>query len=133
MMQLISYCLEEMNLNRRRECNQHTSAKPASFHTLMTSFDFISSLVITRSVLDLTLSVAQLLQGPAIDIADATYLIESLKNLTFCKCNIVGTFRKKYYSDIVELGCKVVIDECKQRTSKLQRNRNDFPSESVSD
>ena len=65
----------------------------------MTSFDFRSSLVITRSILDLTLPVTQLLQGPAIDIADATHLIESLKSFICCKRNTVNTFHKKCYSD----------------------------------
>ena len=46
-------------------CNQHTSAKATSFCKLMFSLDFIPSLLITRSILDLTLTVTQLLQGPA--------------------------------------------------------------------
>ena len=64
-----------------RVCSQDTSAKVTSFYKLMTSFDFLSSLVITRSVLDLTFPITQLLQGPAIDIADATHLIKSMKIL----------------------------------------------------
>ena len=58
-----------------RVCNQDTSAKATSFYKLMTSFDFLSSLVITRSVLDLTLPVTLLLQDPAVDIVDATHLL----------------------------------------------------------
>ena len=89
------FCLEEMSLNVGRVCNEDRSAKTTSFYKLMTSFDFLFSLVITRSSLDLTLSTAQLLQGPVIDIADATHLIESLKNLICCKLNTVDTFHKK--------------------------------------
>ena len=89
----IVFCLEEMSLNIGRVFNQDTSAKATSFYKLMTSFDFLSSLVINRSILDLTLSFTQLLQVPAIDIADATHLIiESLKILICCKRNIVDTF-----------------------------------------
>ena len=73
------------------------------------------------------------MKGPGIDIADATHLIESLKSLICCKRNTVDTFHKKCYSDIVEIACKVGIEECKPRTSKLQRNRNNIPSESISD
>ena len=40
-------------------CNQDTSGKTTSFNKLMTSFDFLSSLVITRSILDVALSVTQ--------------------------------------------------------------------------
>ena len=85
----------------------------------MIFFDFLSSLVITRSILDLTFPVTQLLQGPATDIVDATHLIESMKILICCKRNTVYTFHKKCYSDIVEPACKVGIEECKPRTSKL--------------
>ena len=89
------FCLEEMSLNIGRVFNQDTSAKATSFYKLMGSFDFLSSLVITRSILDLILPVTQLLQGPAIDIADATHLIESLKSFICCKHNTVDTFHKK--------------------------------------
>ena len=87
-------CFEEMNLNIGRACNQDTSAKATSFYKLMTSFDFISTFFITRSILDLALPVTHLLYGLAIDIADATHLIKSLKSLT-CKRNTVDTFHKK--------------------------------------
>ena len=93
----------------------------------MGSFDFLSSLIITRSILDPTLRVTRLLQGQAIDIADATHVIESLKSLICCKRNTVDTFHKNCYSDIIELACKVGIEDCKPKTSKLQRNRkNEF-------
>ena len=99
----------------------------------MTSFNFLSSLVITSSVPDLILCVTQLLEGSEIDIADETHLIESLKNLICCKRNTVNTFHRKCYSDIVELFCKVGTEECKPRTSKLQRYRNNVQSEFISD
>ena len=121
-----------MSLNMGRVCNQDTSAKATSFYKLMTSFDFFSSLVITRSIFDLTLHVTQLLQGPAIDITDATHLIESLRNLILCKRNTTDTFHKKCYSDILEIACKVGIEEFKSRTSKLIRNRSNVPAESTS-
>ena len=61
----------------------------------MTSFDFLSSFVITRSILDLTLPITQLVQGRERDIADAANLIESLKSLICCKRSTVDTFHKK--------------------------------------
>ena len=97
----IVFCFEEMSMNMGSVCNQDTSAKANSFYKLMASFDFLSSLVITRSVLDLTLPVTQLLQGPAINTADVTHLIESLKSLICSKRNTVDTFHKKCYSDIL--------------------------------
>ena len=44
-----------------------------------------------------------------------------------------GYFHKKSYSDVLELVCKLGNKECKPRASKLQRNRNNVPSESTSD
>ena len=123
----IVFCLEEMSLNMGCVCNQDTSAKATVFYKLMASFDFLSSLVINRSLLDLTLLVTQLLQGPAIDTADATYLIKSLKSFICFKRNTVDTFHKRCYSNILELACKVGIEESKPKTSKLQRNRNNVP------
>ena len=108
----IVFCLEEMSLNLGRVCNQDTSAKATSFYKLITFFDFLSSLVITPPI-------TQLLKGPGIDIADATHLIESLKSLICCKRNTANTFHKKCYCHIVELACKLGIEECKPRTSEL--------------
>ena len=73
------------------------------------------------------------MQGAAIDVADAAHLIQSMRSFICCKRNTVDTFHKKCYSDIVELACKVGIEECKPRTSKLQRNRDNVASESISD
>ena len=51
----IVFCLEEMSLNKECICNQDSSTKATSFYELVTSFDFLSSLFITKSILDLTL------------------------------------------------------------------------------
>ena len=106
-----------------RVCNEDKLVNATSFCKLMTYFDFLSSFVLTKAILDLTLPVTQLLQGPAIDIADATHLIESLKKLICRKRNTVDTFHKMCFSDILEISCRVGIAECKARTSKFQRIR----------
>ena len=56
----------------------------------MTSFP----LVITRSILHLTLPITQLLQGVAIDVADATHLNESLKALLVANAVMLIPFVK---------------------------------------
>ena len=58
----------------------------------MTCSDFLLSSFITRSILNLTVPITQLLQDPAVNIPDAAHLIESLKSLVYCKCNTVDTF-----------------------------------------
>ena len=105
----IVFCLEEMSLNMEHACDQGTSEKATSLYKLMTLLDFLSSLVITMSIFDLTPSITHLLHSPAIDIADGTHLIESLKSLIYCKRNTVYTFHKKCYSNIIELAYKVGI------------------------
>ena len=57
----IVICLEEMSLTMGHVYNKDTSTKNISFYKLMTSFDFLSSLVITTSALPVT----HLLAGPS--------------------------------------------------------------------
>ena len=118
-----------MSLIMGRICNQDTSAK-AFYYKLSTSFDFISALVLTRHALDLTLRVTELLQGPATDVADSSYLIEFLKSVINSKRKNVDQFHN-CYKTVLEIAKKVRVDENKTRTT--ERNRSNIPSESVSD
>ena len=122
-----------MSLNVGHICNQDTSTKALSYYKLLTSFDLILALVLARHVLDLTLPVTELLQGPAIDVADSSHLIESLKSLIISKRSNVDQFHNNCYKSVPELAKKVKFDEIKPRTAAIQRNRNNIPSESVSD
>ena len=100
---------------------------------MLTSFDFISALVLTSRVLDLTLPVTELLQGSAIDVAGSSHLIDSLKSLINSKRRNVDQFHNNCYKSVLELAEKVKVDEMKPRTAAIQKNRNNIPSESVSD
>ena len=91
----IIFTLEEMSINLDGKCNRDTSSKAASLLKLVTSFDFIVALVITRCVFDLTLPVTQLFQSKNNDIADGLHLIESQKNLSPSIRNSVHTFYAK--------------------------------------
>ena len=62
----IIYCLEKMKFNKDNTCNRDTSVKASSFFTLVSTFQFVACLVLTRSVLDMTLPVTQLLQSKSI-------------------------------------------------------------------
>ena len=68
-----------MSVNEGRVCNRDTSTKASSFYKLIVTFNFISTLVLTRSILELTLPVTELLQGKEIDMTDASRLLDSLK------------------------------------------------------
>ena len=47
----IVFCLEQMNLNVGRICNQDTSTKALSCYKLLTSFDFISAFLLGMSLI----------------------------------------------------------------------------------
>ena len=125
-------CLEPMSINEGRVCNRETSTKALSFYKLIASFDFITNLVLTRSILDLTLPVTESLQGKEIDMADASHLLDSLKSVIFSKRNTADEFRSNCYRIILVIANKVSITETKPLTAAFQKNRNNVPSESVS-
>ena len=100
--------------------NKTHQQKRYHFTKLLTSFDFILALVLTRYVLDLTLPVTKLLQGPTIDVADSSHLIESLKSVTNSKRKNVDQFHNNCYKSVLELAKKVKVDEIKPRTAAIQ-------------
>ena len=91
-----------MSLNVGRICNQDTSTKALSCYKLLTTFDFVSALVLTRHLLDLTLPVTELLQGSAIDVGDSSHLIEFLKSLFNSKSKNVDQSQNNCYKSVLE-------------------------------
>ena len=122
-----------MSINEGRVCNRATSTKAPFFYKLLASFDFIANSVLAISILDLTLSVTELLQGKEIDLADAFHLLDSLKIAILSKRNTVDEFHYNCYRIILENANKVSIDETKPCAAIFPKNRNNVPSESVSD
>ena len=120
-----------MCLNLGRICNQDTSTKALSYYKLLTSFDFISVLVLNRHVLDLTLPLTEILHSLAIDVAGSSHLIESLKSLINSKRRNGDQFHNNCYKSVLELAKKVKVDEIKPCTAVIQRNCNNIPSKSV--
>ena len=80
----IVFYLESMSFNEGAVCNRETSIKASSFYKLIASFDFIATLILTGSNLDLTLLVAELLQGKETDMADASHVLNSFKT-KYCR------------------------------------------------
>ena len=76
----ICYTLEQMSINENKEVNRETSDKALNFLKLISSFSFLISLVVTRSVFDHTLDVTKLLQTRNMDVIGGLELIETLKN-----------------------------------------------------
>ena len=74
-----------------------------------------------------------MLQDPATDAAYSSHLIESLKSLINSKPKNVDQFHNNCYKSVLESAKKVKVDEIRPRTAAVQRNRNNIPSELVSD
>ncbi|XP_046862770.1 52 kDa repressor of the inhibitor of the protein kinase-like [Xenia sp. Carnegie-2017] len=129
----IVFSLKEMSFNVEGKCNRETSSKASPLLHLLTSFDFIAALVITRCIFDLTLPVTQLLQSSSNDIADGLNLIEALKTLSRTVRNEVDVYHANWYSIALTMAEKVGVEEKKPRTCGRQAIRSNVPSESVSD
>ena len=90
----IFFTLKEMNLNLDRNSNPNTSSQATSFSALISSFQYIVALVITRNILDMTLPVTQLLQAKN-DILNGVELIQALKNLSMTARNQIDYYHDK--------------------------------------
>ena len=125
---------EEMSINVDKKCNRETSAKASCFLKLITSFDFIAAMVITRCLFDCTLDVTKLLQGKTNDISDGIHLIESLKSLLTAIRNEIDFYHDKWYDLVLKLAEDVDVDEKKPRTCGRQTYsyRANIQSDSVS-
>ena len=121
------FTLTEMSLNLEKQCNPDTSSKATSFLALISTFQFIVSLVITRNIFDLTLPVTQLLQAMSNDIMDGIDLIQALKNLGIIVRNQIDFYHVKWYQEALVLAGKVDIEEAVPRTVARQTTRDNHP------
>ncbi|XP_065665380.1 52 kDa repressor of the inhibitor of the protein kinase-like [Hydra vulgaris] len=113
----IVFCLEGMSMNLEKKCNKETSSQASCFLKLITTFDFIASLVITRTVLDYTIPVTQMLQGKTFDICDGLSSISALKSCMLTLRNLIDDYHIKWYDTILCLASKVDVAEVKPRKS----------------
>ena len=124
---------EEMSLNLECSCNNDTSSKASSLLKLVTTFEFIVTLVISRSVLDRTLPVMKLSQSKDNDILDEIHLIESLKSLAAYMRREVDYFHDIWYTQALSLAKDVNVLEAKPRTCRRQINWSNLPADDVSE
>ena len=110
--------MEQISLTGGHTCNQDTLTK-VLYYKLSTPFDLISALVLTRPILDLTLRVTELLQGPAKDVTDSPCLIIFLKSLIKSKRKNVDQFHNNCYKTVLEIARKVKVDEIKTERNEM--------------
>ena len=115
--------LQEMKDNIDHKTAAATSSKAASFLSYLTTFEFVVTMLITRSVFYLTLGVTKLLQARTNDISDAKHLIDSLKTSVSGIRTNIDLNHSEWYEQALRLSAKVDVYESKPRTNQRQRNR----------
>ncbi|XP_065658916.1 52 kDa repressor of the inhibitor of the protein kinase-like [Hydra vulgaris] len=126
-------CLEEMSLNVNKSFNHSTSSSAFSLLRLLTGFDFIVALCITRNVFEITLPVTRMLQSKSNDIYDGLNLIRALKDVISSLRSIADQHHQMCYEQALKIAHELNVTEAKPRTSFISKNRNNAPSECVSD
>jgi hypothetical protein len=127
------HLLDDMVKNREGEFNTNVASDASSHLTRILKFEFVVALIITRHVLDATLSVTQLLQGKSIDIMDGIHFINSLEDNIILIRNSVEMYDDMWYEEALQLAAKVGLDESKPRTVGKQTTRANHPYKSISE
>ena len=133
----IYYALLEMKENiTEPRYNNDTSSKADTFFKLISDFNFIVNLVITRNVLDYLLPLTIQLQKKDHDVARALEQIKTLKSTCFKLRQMNEKYHSDWYTIALTLASEVGIDEAqikKKRTTGKQVHRPNPPASSPSE
>ncbi|XP_047129556.1 52 kDa repressor of the inhibitor of the protein kinase-like [Hydra vulgaris] len=126
--------VEKVNgLDFTRWVEKVNASSASSLLKLITGFDFIVAMCITRNVFDLTLPITRMLQSKSNDIYDGLNLIRALKDVVISLRKIVDQHHKMCYEQALKIAQSINVAEAKPRTSFISKNRDNTPSESISD
>ena len=92
----IVYCLKKKKIYNNNNCNTDTSVTALPFFRLFSTFQLDSCSVLTKSILDITLSVTQLLHSKSIAMCDRLHLILSFKTLVLTTRQEVDEFLSRW-------------------------------------
>ena len=95
------------------------------------TFEFITTLIIVRYILDLTRPATVKLQRKEMDLLKAHSEITSLKNVLKDLRSNIDVEHRQLYQEAVELAAKVGIQPHKPRVIPVQVYRNNNPSQSI--
>jgi len=119
--------------NNDKHYNDSTKSQAKSFLNTLLNFEFIIAMVISRSILDYTLCVTELLQGPTKDICEGLHLITSLRSLIQnIKCDI-DNYHNLWYEKAISLAKEVEVFEKMPRICRRQIFRSNNPASTPSD
>ena len=106
--------------------NNETSAKTESLFKLVDDFEFIVTLVVTRSILDYLLPVTRKLQAKDVDVAQSMDLIQNLKLTIANLRNSAENYHENWYNKAKKLAEKEA-NMTKPRTCSRQIYRSNQP------
>ena len=121
--------LEEIKDNADGSYNREACADANGVYSTMLSFNFIATLIITRSIMAYTLPLTLELQKKKIDVLSAYAAVDIVKQtLQQCREN-VETKHNEWYQEAVVFAASVGVVESKPRTMKRQVFRQNQPAD----
>ena len=110
-----------------------TCSKALSLFKACFNFEFITALVITRSILSYTAPVTKLLQKESSDIIHAYELVQSMQSHFHDIRSNIDTFHNEWYSNVTKLAEKVQLQESVPHSCNRQIFRDNQPYKNLSD
>ena len=98
--------------------NNEISAKADSLFKLIDDFDFIVTLVVTRSILDYLLPVTRKLQENDFDVAQSMDMIQSLKLINENLRNSVENYHENWYNKPNKVAEKIDISGANMKKTR---------------
>ena len=131
MFEAITAALCEMRDNLDGTWNAETSATASGLVSIYADFQFIISLVITRSILDYARSAAVKLQESQLDMfkmfTEVSHLPDAISNVR----DKLDLYHSSWYEVACELASTVQSEQSKPRTCSRQMNRENPETESI--
>ena len=124
---------EEIYHNEERKFNRDSVKKAFCFLSLITTLDFIVTMVVFYHIMAITLSATILLQSETIDILQGMNLITALKCLCSNMQHNIDDYHGKWYKEAILIAGKPNVLEKAQRLCSKQTNRANQPSSTPSE
>ena len=125
--------MSEMSLNLEKQVNPSSSSSASSLLALISSFQFVVTLVITRNIFDLTLPVTQMLEAKEIDIMNGIKLVHTLNSLVITTGNEIDFYHDQWYNQATSLAAKIGVWESIPRRVPRQTMKENHPATNASD
>ena len=123
-------CLEDIVKSTYSEWNRDTRSDAHSSLLALSQFSFISTLVVTQTILACTKGLSVKLQGRYVDVVRAHKDIEAVKSVVKGFRSEVDSFHDRYYQEALRLAALVDVEESAPRLAGRQQHRQNVPATS---